>query len=226
MRGLPHAIRSDRVKVGAGAVVAAAAIAFAISGRDPSEGRQLFGSAPTQETADAPRTERDAEPRTSAVGQAEQTRKRSRSKPAAPKQEATTTATPAPAPSEDSTDESPPAAPAPSPDPAPTSRKSPSSPSAPAPRPSSQTVTSERVRALGGADLDGVQAALGPSLTTAALRQTFGAGPVASLRRHEPAGRICRYWALAPSEPAPLVRICFDANGHQLAAEYVTPPSR
>lgn len=92
------------------------------------------------------------------------------------------------------------------------------------PKPAPSTLTSARVRALkSGATFQEVASELGASLSRAELTSRYGSEPAKGMLAQEPAGRPCRYYALAPGQPAPLVRLCFDANGHLLTREFVAP---
>ena len=98
--------------------------------------------------------------------------------------------------------------------------------SRPRPKPAPAALTAERLRALpSGASLDSVTAALGPAQSTSQLRSRYGSESTDRLLREEPTGMPCRYYALAATEPAPLARLCFDANGHLRLRDFVAPPA-
>jgi hypothetical protein len=92
------------------------------------------------------------------------------------------------------------------------------------PEPAFRTFTAAQIRGLpSGSTIESVTAKLGAPLAASDMRQRFSAEAVQALLRQAPAGYICRYYALAPGEPAPYVRLCFNANGALRARDFVAP---
>jgi hypothetical protein len=215
-------LNSDAWKPALGVVAAAAVLALALTGGSPGQERPMFGSNPSEGDADSRKIEqRSPAPLPSAPSSPTADKPADRGGNAKAASGGTVTeqvTVPAP-------DASPAPAkvhPKPSPSPAPAT-PAPQTNSKPEP-PSSALLTSAQVRALpGGASIGAVKSALGAPASTSELEARFGKGAVRGLRHQEPAGMICRYYRLVATEPAPLVRICFDANGIMRSREFVAP---